>query len=90
MIYTNQYEDTLRIELLEAILAYFEGVKTYRSILTLGITAHSRSRQLRDQNITTVVSQLNTMGNQLAEGRKLSREEIKETFTTMLETLTKR
>lgn len=78
-----------RDELLEAILEYIEGVRTFRSILAVGITAHSRSISPNNPNLATVVSQLNSMGNQVEKGKIFSREEIKDIFTTMLEKLTK-
>jgi predicted house-cleaning noncanonical NTP pyrophosphatase (MazG superfamily) len=82
-------DEQLRAKLLESILEYIEGMRTFRSILTFGITAHSKSISPRNPNLMEVVSQLNSMGQQVVAGRNFSKEEIKETFTTMLEKLTK-
>ena len=85
----NEKDEQLRTDLMEAILAYFEGLRTFRSVLTLGITANGWSRPVRNQNIAEVVSQLNSMGNEIGNGKSFSREDIKDIFTTMLEKLTK-
>ena len=82
----NEQDEQLRTELMEGMLEYIEGNKSFRSILAIGITTYNKS----EPNISTVadvVSQLNTMGNHVAEGKNYSREYIRETFTTMLEKL---
>jgi hypothetical protein len=79
-------EEQLRTKLLEAILNYLDGDKTFRSVLTLGITAYNQ-RQPKNPAIAEVLSQLNAMGNHIAIGNNYSREDIKEIFTTMLEKL---
>lgn len=81
-------DELLRTELMESILSYLEGSRPLRSVLVLGITAHSR-RPSKNQNIADVVSQLNYIGNQIANGNTFSKEYIKESFTTFLEKLTK-
>ncbi len=79
----------LRIELMEAILDYLDGKKSFRTVLVLGITAHNRGNLQKYPNIAEVVSQLNAIENQLAngEGNKFSPEKIKDIFTDMLEKL---
>lgn len=84
----NDREEQLKTAIMEAMLDYIEDNKTFRSVLTLGITAYHQ-RPPKDTNIAEVVSQLNTMGNHIANGNSYSREGIKEIFTTMLEKLTK-
>ena len=81
-------DEQLRTELMEGMLEYIEGNKTFRSILTLGITAHSK-RTPNIPEVAEVVTELNAIGNQVAHGKNYSREYIKETFTTMLEKLAK-
>ena len=84
----NEQDEQLRTELMEGMLEYLEGNKTYRSILTMGITAYNKRKQ-QIPEVAEVVAQLNTMGNQVADGKNYSREYIKEIFTTLLEKLTK-
>ena len=83
----NEQEEKVRTVLIEEILEYLEGNKTFRSVLTIGITAHN-SRKLTIPEVSDVVTQLNEMGNQISGGKNYSREYIQETFTTMLEKLT--
>lgn len=83
----NDRDEQLRTELMEGILEYIEGMRTFRSVLVIGITAHNRSISPNNPNLTWVVSQLNSMGNQVGNGKNFSREEINEIFTTMLEKL---
>ena len=85
----NDRDEQLRTELMEGILEYLEGLRTFRSILVIGITAHSRSISPNNPNLAWVVSQLSSMGNQIGKGKSISKDEIKETFTTMLEKLTR-
>lgn len=85
----TEREDILRIEIMEAILAYFEGEKSFRSVLQLGITAHSKSDRLTDNTIKRVVEQLSQMGNNVGKGKKYSKEQIRLTFTTFLDELIK-
>lgn len=88
----NESEDNLRTEILEAILEYLEYLedkRTFRSVLTLGITANSKIRALKNPNLASVVSQLNSLGNQIANGHNFSKVERKDMFTTMLEKLIK-
>ena len=80
-------EEALRVKLVEAILDYIEGRKTFRSVLILGINSYNLQQPFEDQYITETVKELNDMGNQLANGKNFSKEEIKETFTTFLEHL---
>jgi hypothetical protein len=81
-------DEQLRAELLEAILEYIEGMRTFRSTLAVGITAYNKSISSSNPNLVEVVSQLNLMGNQVGKGKSFSREEIKEIFTNMMEKLT--
>lgn len=84
----NEQDEQLRTELMEGMLEYLEGNKTFRSILTIGITAHNK-RIPTIPEVAEVVSQLNALGNQVSQGKSYSREYIKDTFTTMLEKLAK-
>jgi hypothetical protein len=85
----DQQEEELRAELIGAMLHYLEGRKTYRSVLELGITAHNKDFPLKNQNIAEVVSDLNSLGNEIANGVKYSNTEIVDKFTTMLQLLTR-
>lgn len=80
-------DEKLKTQIIEAILEYFEGNRTLRSILALGITVYNRKKFSTDSKVTEVVSQLNTMGNEMVDGKSFSNENIKETFTSMLEKL---
>ncbi len=82
----NPSDESIRTELIEAILDYIEGRKNLKYVLAIGITAHSKA--VKNPNIAQVASELNQMGNQTANGIKFSTETIRETFTTMLEKLT--
>lgn len=82
-------EDVIRIKILEAVLEYIEGAITFRSVLEIGVTAHSKCMYIKDNELASAVFQLDFMANQVADGNTYSREEIKEIFTTMLEKLTK-
>lgn len=83
----NSSDELFRTELIEAILEYFEGDRTLRSVLDIGITAYHMKNPLRNSKLAEVVSILNTMGNEVADGKNISSGVIKETFTTMLEKL---
>ena len=87
----NEREEKLHTQVMEALLDYLEGQRTLRSVVALGITEHNRNWSPRNENLAQTLSQLNFIGNQIAHGenKKYSREYIKETFTTMLEELTK-
>ncbi|MGH7204533.1 MAG: hypothetical protein ACREHC_08910 [Candidatus Levyibacteriota bacterium] len=85
----NDRDEQLRTELMEKILEYIEGMRTFRSILVIGITAHNRKISPNNSNLAWVVSQLNLMGNKVGKGKNFSREEIKDIFTIMLEKLTR-
>jgi hypothetical protein len=80
-------EENLKIQLIEAILEYFEGNKTLPSVLDLGLTAYNK-RFSTDSKLAEVASQFKAMGDEIAGGKSFSGESIKETFTTMLEKLT--
>lgn len=80
-------DEKLRTELMEAILEYFEGGKTMRSVLSLGITMNNSKTPPKNPKIAEVVSQLNSIGNELSNGKSFSYEYIKETFTSILEKL---
>lgn len=82
-------DEQLRTELMEAILEYLEGNRRFRSVLDVGITVNSKHISPHNPNLAAVASELDTIGNELANGKNYSREYIKETFTTMLEKLTK-
>lgn len=87
LIFVNKGDNQLQTELLEAILEYIEGVRSFRSVLALGITAYNR-KPPKNPHVADVISQLNDMGQQVSNGYKYSREEINEKFTDMLEKLT--
>ncbi len=80
-------EEDLRVELIEALLDYLEGRRTFRSVLILGINSYNLHQPFENECVTQTVKELNEMGNQLADGKEYSKEEIKETFTTFLEHL---
>ena len=80
-------EEDLRVQLIEALLAYLEGRRTFRSVIVLGINAYNLHEPYQDHYITEIVNELNDMGSQLADGKDYSKEEIKETLTTFLEHL---
>lgn len=79
-------DEQLRTQLIEAILEYLEGNETLRSVLALGLNAYSKIAS-KDSRFAEIVSQLNDMNNEIAEGKSFSKENIKEIFTTMLEKL---
>ncbi len=83
----NFSDEQLRTHLIEAILEYLEGNRTLQSIVDLGIATYNR-KSSKDSKFEEVVSRLNTIGHEIADGKSFSRESIKETFTTMLEKLT--
>ncbi|HZE87102.1 MAG TPA: hypothetical protein VE090_02735 [Methylomirabilota bacterium] len=83
----NDNEENLRVQLIEALLDYIEGRRTFRSVIVFGINAYNLHEPYKDQYITKIVNELNDMGNQLANGKNFFKEEIKETFTTFLENL---
>jgi hypothetical protein len=80
-------EEDLRVQLIEALLGYLEGRRTFRSVLILGINSYNLHHPFEIVGVTQTVKELNEMGNQLADGKEYSKEEIKETFTTFLEHL---
>ena len=80
-------ENELRGELVEALLDYLEGRRTFRSVLILGINAHNFYQPFQNEHVAKTVSELNSFGSQVADGKNFSKEEIKETFTTLLEHL---
>ncbi len=82
-------EEELKTRLMETILEYMEGRRTFRSVLAFGITAYSRSKPSKNPDIAEIVLQLNAMGNQIADGKIFSKEDVKEIFTNMLESLIK-
>lgn len=82
-------DEQLRTELMEAILEYLEGMRSLRSVLQVGITVNSKRISPNNPNLAAVASQINAMGNEVANDKKFSREYIKETFTSMLEKLTR-
>ena len=81
--------DQLRTELLETILAYFEGKKSFEFVLTLGKTLKNRKGCLMTMtpSITKAISLLNQINNKIERGKNFSREEINEIFTDILEIL---
>ena len=85
----TELENKLSTDIMEAILAYIEGEKSFRSVLSLGITAHSKSHRLTNETLKDVIAQLSEMGNQMGNGKKFSKEQIRLKFTTFLEELTK-
>lgn len=86
----NNFSDKqFRAKIIEAILEYFEGNRTFRSVLALGITIYHIKSPLMNSKFAEVISQLNTMGDEVAGGKSFSGEGVKETFTTMLEKLTR-
>ena len=80
-------EDDLRVELVVALLDYLEGRRTFRSVLILGINSHNLHQPFENEFVTQTVKELNDIGNQVANDKDYSKEEIKETFTTLLEHL---
>ncbi len=80
-------EEDLRVQLIEALLDYIEGRRTFRSVIVFAINAYNLHEPYQDQYITEIVNELNDMGSQLANGKKFSKEEVKDTFTTFLEHL---
>ncbi len=84
----NKQNEQLRTALMEAILEYIEGYRTFRSVLTLGVNAHNL-RPPNNPTLAAVIYQLNSIANNISNGKAYSRENIKEIFTTMLEILTK-
>ena len=80
-------EEDLRVQLIEALLDYLEGRRTFRSVIVFGINIYNLHEPYQDQHITEIVNELNDMGSQLANGKNFFKEEIKETFTTFLEHL---
>lgn len=85
----TELESKIRKDIMEAILAYFFEKKSFRSVLTLGITAHSKKDRLTNKTIINVVEQLSQMGDKVGNGEKFSKEQIRLKFTTLLEMLTK-
>ena len=83
----NLTEEDLRVQLIEALLAYLEGRRTFRSVLILGVNFYNFYQPFEIEFVAETIKELNNMGNQLANGKKFSKEEIKETFTTFLEHL---
>ena len=77
----------LRTEILETILAYFEGEKSFEFVVNLGKTLKNRKRHLMTPSITKAISLLNQINNKIERGENFSREEIKEIFTDILEIL---
>ncbi len=84
----NEQDEQLRTAIMEAILEYIEGVRTFRSVLTLGINAYNL-KSPKDPTLMAIVHQINTMAKNVSNGKDYSRESIKEIFTTILELLTK-
>lgn len=82
----NLFEEQLRMQLMETILEYLEGNETQKSVIGLGLAADSRKIS-KDSSLFEVVSRLNTIGHETADGKNFSEESIKQTFTTMLEKL---
>ncbi len=80
-------EEDLRVELIEALLAYLEGRRTFRSVIVFGINVYNLHEPYQDHHITEIVNELNDMGNQLANGKNFFKEEVKEIFTNFLEQL---
>lgn len=89
MTISNDKENQLKTELMEAMLEYIDGKRTVRSVVVIGITEYNRKGPVKDQNLAEVISQLNSMGNEIVSNQKFSRENIIEIFTTMLEKLLK-
>lgn len=82
----NFSDEQLRTQLIEAILEYLEGNRTLRSVLVLGLITYN-GMSSKNSKLAEVVSQLNTIGNKIADNKSISGESIKETFTNMLEKL---
>ncbi len=85
----NDRENQLKLELMEAMLEYIEGKKTFSSVTMIGITEQSRNRVLKNKHLAEVISQLSSMANTSIKGKKFSREETIQIFTSMLEKLLK-
>lgn len=80
-------DENLRTQLIEAILGYFEGRRTLPSVMELGVTAYKSEMSLTRFKLAEVVSQLNSIKNEIDNGKSYSYENLKEIFTTMLEKL---
>jgi hypothetical protein len=84
----DEQEEKLRTALMEGMLEYIEGRKSYKHVLIIGVTAHNK-RELHIPPIAEVVSELTLIESHVTDGKSYSKDELKEIFTAMLEKLTK-
>lgn len=74
----DSLEKELEFQIIAALLDYLEGRRDIHAVV------------VKNQNIAQVLSELNKLASQLdSADNTLSPEDIKESFTTMLEQLTK-
>ncbi len=85
----NDREQQLKTRLLESILEYIEGKRTFSSVTMIGITEQSKNKIIKDKHLAEVIEELNSMANDSINGKNFSREEANQIFTTMLEKLLK-
>jgi hypothetical protein len=85
----SELEDNVRKDLIDAILAYFEGEKSFRSVIVLGITAQNKSEKFSNITLKSIVERLSLMGDQIGKGKQFSKEQIRLAFTEYLDELTK-
>jgi hypothetical protein len=87
--YKNYTQEQIRTDLMMAILDYFEGLKPLEDVLSFGRVVYSKINTIGDSEIIKVANDLNSLGVKITnKHEQLSKEFIREEFTTMLETLT--